>query len=204
MSALELFGVVPLEPGMTSPAPGTTLVPFRSLAAVAAPAPYRRVSADENTVAAYALVVETIYRQMPILPAPPGTIFRSQSVLSRWLELHYVALIDSFGALEGNVTARVTIRLRSAEANEDTLKEWQELANESLRALRGQADDNAVPGLGDGEPAVLARSSFLIERQRWDAFESSVRAEGKRHPHLDFALTGPWPPYDFVRMQLGN
>jgi hypothetical protein len=162
VTALQLYGVVPLEPGMNSPAGGTSLVGFRGIAAVVVPAPYRHQDPDAQAVADYAAAVERFFEPMPILPAPPGAIFRSRSVISRWLELHYLALVDALGSLEGSMQARATVSQPAAPLSEDTMKEWQGVAVESLRA------------------------------------------EEARHSHLDFALSGPWPPYDFVRMQFGS
>jgi hypothetical protein len=31
-----------------------------------------------------------------------------------------------------------------------------------------------------------------------------VSKEAQRQGSLDFTVTGPWPPYDFVRMQFGG
>jgi hypothetical protein len=207
VTALQLFGIVPLEPGMNSPVDGTSLVGFRAIAAVVAPVAYRRQDPTDESITSYAEVVEKVFEHMPILPAPPGAVFRSRSVISRWLELHYVALTDALGALEGNSSARVTIRLSEAPLTDETLKEWQALATESLRMLRGQATaiaSQSDDGNGEPTPAVLARTSFLIPRDRWPSFQSSVRAEAARHPHLEFTVSGPWPPYDFARMQFGS
>lgn len=192
---------------MNSPVPGTSLVGFRSIAAVVAPVQYRRQDPGETEVLRFAEVVEQVFAHMPILPAPPGAIFRSRSVISRWLELHYVALTDAIAALEGNAAARVTVRLKGGPVTPDTVREWQGVAVESLRMLRGHA--TGVATLSDNGGAstvedVLSRTSFLVPRERWQSFESTVRAEASRHPHLEFALTGPWPPYDFVRMQFGS
>ena len=57
---------------------------------------------------------------------------------------------------------------------------------------------------GDEEDGVVARASFLIDSQRWENFKDTVSKEAKRQSALDFRVTGPWPPYDFVRMQLGG
>jgi hypothetical protein len=53
------------------------------------------------------------------------------------------------------------------------------------------------------EAAPAARASFLIERERWDVFCDIVREEQKRLREMHVECTGPWPPYDFVRMQFG-
>jgi hypothetical protein len=52
----------------------------------------------------------------------------------------------------------------------------------------------------DGE----ASASFLVDRSRWRAFVDAVALEGQRDPALEVRLTGPWPPYDFVRLQFGG
>ena len=54
------------------------------------------------------------------------------------------------------------------------------------------------------EEGVLARASFLVDTQRWEAFKDTVSKEAQRQGSLDFQVTGPWPPYDFVRMQFGT
>jgi hypothetical protein len=80
------------------------------------------------------------------------------------------------------------------------------MAAESLRLLRSQAAATVSLPMADGddEDGVVARASFLIDTQRWQAFTDTVSAEAKRQTGLDFRVTGPWPPYDFVRMQFGG
>jgi gas vesicle protein GvpL/GvpF len=201
VGSLQLFGIIAADPGARSPAPDTILVPFRAIAALVAPAPYQRMTLDDEKVAAYAQIVEEAYRFAPILPAPPGTIFRSRSALGRWLELHYVTLSDALALVDGSSAARVTIRLREAAENEETVREWHLVATEIMRTLRGHASALTILTNAAGDERAVGTASFLVERDRWAAFETSVSAEQKRHPSLDFAMTGPWPPYDFVKMQ---
>ena len=201
VGSLQLFGIIAADPGAQSPASDTFLVPFRAIAALVAAAPYQRVTLDEDRMQAYAQTVEEAYRYAPILPAPPGTVFRSRSALGRWLELHYVTLTDALAIVEGSSAARVTIRLREAPKNDETIREWNLVATEIMRTLRGQASALTILDFPSVDDRVIGLASFLIERERWGAFEESVAAEGKRHPSLDFSVTGPWPPYDFVKMQ---
>jgi hypothetical protein len=201
VSALQLFGIIAADPGARSPAPDTSLVPFRAIAAVVAPAAYQRPTLSDERIQAYAQTVEEAFRYAPILPAPPGTIFRSRSALGRWLELHYVTLSDALALVDGSSATRVTVRLREAPENEETVREWHLVATEIMRTLRGHASALSILDSTAGDERVIGLASFLIERERWSAFEASVAAEGKRHPSLELAMTGPWPPYDFVKMQ---
>ena len=44
-----------------------------------------------------------------MLPAPPGTVFRTRENLARWLELHYFTLTQAIGMVEGHGEARLKI-----------------------------------------------------------------------------------------------
>ncbi len=78
-------------------------------------------------------------------------------------------------------------------------------AADSLKLLRGQAAATVTLPRADSDEddGVVARASFLIDTQRWELFTDIVSKESQRQPALDFHVTGPWPPYDFVRMQFG-
>jgi hypothetical protein len=51
------------------------------------------------------------------------------------------------------------------------------------------------------QPDDEAHGSFLIERGRWPTFVEAVALQGRRHASLRLECSGPWPPFDFVRMQ---
>ena len=213
VTALKLFGVAAHESTSTSAlAEGTTLVQFRSLAAVVAPTRYHRVTLDAQVMAEYTRVLEEVQTNTAVLPAPPGTIFRSRDSLMRWLELHYFTLTQTMSAIEGHGQARLTVTktvgvdpadATGAEARE-TAKQLVATASQSMRTLRGQASATVTLPAIEGETTVVAQASFLVELDKWNAFADLVAKEDQRQTALDFHLSGPWPPYDFVRMQFGG
>jgi hypothetical protein len=213
VAALKFYGVAAHESTSTTAlAEGTTLVQFRSLAAVVAPTRYHRVTLDEKEMADYTRVLEEVQSAGSVLPAPPGTIFRSRDSLMRWLELHYFTLTQTMGAIEGHAQARLTVtktagvdpdNATGAEAKEST-KQLVATASQSMRVLRGQAAATVSPPAIEGETTVVAQASFLVELDRWNAFAELVEKEDQRQTAIDFHLSGPWPPYDFVRMQFGG
>jgi hypothetical protein len=203
---LRLYGVAAAESGQaTSLADGTTLVHYRALAAIVEPSPYSVSTYGDDEMATYVRVLEESHARSSVLPAPPGTVFQSQSTLMRWLELHYFTLTEALAVVEGHTAARVSITANGNQ-EDDSRKSLAGLAAESLRLLRSQATATvSLPATdGDNEDGVVARASFLIDAQRWQAFTDTVSAEATRQPGLDFRVTGPWPPYDFVRMQFGG
>jgi hypothetical protein len=207
LSALRLYGVAAVESGhITSLAEGTSLIHYRALGAIVEPSSYTAVNLDDAEMAKYLRVFEDAYSHVSVLPAPPGTVFQSQSTLTRWLELHYFTLTEALSVIEGHAAARVSITAQASNGDGDSQKSFAALAAESLRMLRGQsAATVTLPRAeGDDEEGVVARASFLVDSQRWQVFEESVTKEARRQTSLDFKVTGPWPPYDFVRMQFGG
>lgn len=213
VAALKFYGVAAHESTSTTAlAEGTNLVQFRSLAAVVSPTRYHRVALDEKEMADYTRVLEEIQSNGSVLPAPPGTIFRSRDSLMRWLELHYFTLTQTMSAIEGHGQARLTVtktvgvdpdNATGAEAKESA-KQLLATASQSMRVLRGQAAATVLLPAIEGETTVVAQASFLVELDRWSAFAELVQKEDQRQTALDFHLSGPWPPYDFVRMQFGG
>jgi hypothetical protein len=49
-----------------------------------------------------------------------------------------------------------------------------------------------------------AEAAFLVEREQWNTFIAAIKEEQRRLPDLRFEHTGPWPPYDFVRLDLSE
>lgn len=201
-----MYGVAAVESGQAmSLADGTTLVHYRALAAIVEPSPYSVSTFGDDEMGNYQRVLEESHAHSAVLPAPPGTVFQSQSTLMRWLELHYFTLTEALSVVEGHAAARVSITTHGSR-EEDSRKGLASQAAESLRLLRSQAAATvSLPTAdGDDEDGVVARASLLIDTQRWQAFTDTVSAEAQRQPALDFHVTGPWPPYDFVRMQFGG
>jgi len=109
--AIRLFGVVDADEthahayahahGHTGvPTPGTELVTFRDLGAVVEPATFTAKELDDEALGAYIRVVDAAAERGPIVPAPPGTVFRNVATLRHWLELHYATLHETLGVIE--------------------------------------------------------------------------------------------------------
>lgn len=213
VNSLKFYGVAAHESsGAHTLAEGTQLIQFRSLAAIVAPARYHRVTLDEKEMNDYTRVLEEVQGVATVLPAPPGTIFRSRDSLMRWLELHYFTLTQTMSSVEGHGQARLTItktvgvdpdNATGAEAKESA-KQLVATAAQSMRILRGQAAATVTLPPVEEETSIVAQASFLVELDHWNSFADLVAKEDQRQTALDFHLSGPWPPYDFVRMQFGG
>lgn len=225
---LRLYGVASLESaGSTTPlAAETELVAFRDMGAVVAPAPYNASAVSPHDLEHYAAIVGDVAARHSVLPAPPGTVFRSREALLNWLELHYFTLAEALDYVADRTVARVTVRrgdphdaatattpavtaapatlrLTLDDGETPLVSDLVSLAADALRDLRREAVALIVLRAGPeaASPDDTAHGSFLIERTRWDAFVEAVAVQGRRHASLRLECSGPWPAYDFVHMQ---
>jgi len=233
-SGVRLYGIVnALEAeGHTMP-DGACIVPYRDLAAITTECSpgeafsWRRTPTPPN-IDTYRAVIEAVFEQCSIVPAPPGIIFRSRQAIVRWMELHYVALSDAHAFIDGRAVGRVHVERRApslagANVRHERLA-GEAVAREVFRSLSGHAITwtpigGVAPGQTGEYPAVQpaagatadlpvasdgSQASFLIDRAHWSDFEAAVAEEDRRDDALGVWVSGPWPPYDFVRLQFGG
>jgi hypothetical protein len=204
LSALRLYGVAASDSKAVSLAADTSVVQFRHIAAIVEPAEYSKAEITGEELERYTRIVEEVYAQTTILPAPPGTVFKSRDNLLRWMELHYFTLVEALGQVEGHSAGRVVLSVAEAPKNDEAAKKFQTLASEALRTFRKSSAATMTHELDEADEGVIAKASFLVDSEKWQEFADAVSAEAKRHREFEFHLTGPWPPYDFVQMQFAG
>jgi len=172
----------------------------RNLVALVEPAASARPALADDDVRAHHAAVAAAFARHGVLPAPPGTVFRSDAALRKWMELHYVTLGDALDFVDGRAAARVHVAPRGGPSDAVAPTPAGDAAGDVFRALRRLAAASVTLS-GDG---ASASASFLVERARWGAFMDAVAEEDARGGALAVTVSGPWPPYDFVRMQFGG
>ncbi|HXT16285.1 MAG TPA: GvpL/GvpF family gas vesicle protein [Gemmatimonadaceae bacterium] len=183
----------------------TMIVPFRDLSAVVTE---QRVfaldDAGDAEVERHRAIVDAAFHRSAVLPAPVGAVFRSADVLKRWMELHYVSLNDALQFVEDREVARVHVVRADGKGGElEAGSDLAAAAAESFRALRRRAVA-AVPLRLEEVTGLVLSAAFLVERDLWKDFGKAVEEQQDAHHLLHFDVTGPWAPYDFVRMQFGG
>jgi hypothetical protein len=201
--ALNLYGVTFTEPHeVRPPVPDTYLVAVRDLAAVCGDGDYSRREPTQERVAAHAAMVREYALRGAVLPAPVGVVFRHREAVERWMELHYVALSDALSFVDNRVVGRVHVWRPGAPEDREAGSDLAAVAAESLRVLR-RAAVATVPLRLEKVTGIVLSAAYLVEQELWKEFAAEVEEQGRRAPNLRFELTGPWPPYDFIQMQLG-
>ena len=204
-NALRFYGITDVEHhAHAGGSDGTELLAFRDLAAIVSAADYSAAPPAGEVIEQYRRVVDDVFARAPVLPAPVGTVFRSRETLTRWLELHYVTLTEALTFVSDRAEARVHVARINGRADErETGSDVAAAAADAFRTLRRQSVA-AVPLKGEHLTGIVLSSAFLLDKELWNDFVASVDDQRQRNPGLAFELTGPWPPFDFVRMQYGG
>jgi hypothetical protein len=209
--ALQLYGVLAHDGTAVSPIPGSAVVTLRELAAVVRQVPYERLDATTEAIEDYRRVVESAFRDHAVLPAPFGTVFKWRESLLHWMEIHYVALVDAIGFVHDRAMARVRVERAKlppealTETREARVQDFESTVFDSFRFLKRNAIACVTfPPQGTPPNSKSAEASFLVEREKWGVFADAVEEEQRRLPEFAIEQTGPWPPYDFVRLQFGG
>jgi hypothetical protein len=202
-SALELFGVALLDGGdLGLQRDGIEVVSVRDLAALVTPTSYHRMEPEDRDFERHAGVLEGVAKRHPVAPAPVGTVFKGRDTLVRWLELHYHALHEALTFLDGRMVTRVHVVRRETKLP-GVGSDLAAAAADVFKMLRMQAAA-VVPLKTEYLTGIVLSGAFLVERERLDSFTGAVAEAAQSHHELDVQLTGPWPPYDFVRLDLGG
>ena len=202
--ALNLFGVT-VNDGHTAHVHVDDIqtITVRDLAAICGTTEYRQLVIDDAAIQHHREVIAAYALRGPVLPAPTGVVFRSPEAVLGWLELHSGALSEALSYVENRVAARVHISRADNPSAQVVTADVDGVAADSIRALRAAAVAT-LPLRADRSAGIVMTAAFLVEQDLWEQFMAEVDALAKRSTGVSFVLTGPWPPYDFVQMQLGS
>jgi hypothetical protein len=180
-------------------------VSFRELSAVVSEqTAFATGEPSAESIANHRRIVDVAFQRGAVLPAPVGVVFRAADVLTRWMELHYVSLTSALEYVEDRAVARVHVH--RADGKSDATEQESDLAaqgTEAMRALRRRAVAT-IPLRSDDKGRLPLGASFLVERDNWKDFVAGAEEQQDAHPALRLTVTGPWAPYDFVRMVFGG
>lgn len=155
-----------------------------------------RAGSGSDALRLHARIVEALLDRSAVLPLPFGIRARRRSAVEALLAERADELRDALDFLENAYELRLHVRRRSRGTGEEAPPGLGRLFEE-LRVRARAARRLSTRGGSD------LSAAFLVPRGEWIRFvERATEWEGL-HPDLEVDVTGPWPPYDFVRVEAG-
>ena len=172
------------------------LIEHRGLAALVHVVPYRLPDWENGRIREHSATIERAMRRCTIVPAPFGIVFRDREHVIEFLNDQHIALEEALAYLDGAFEMRLHIQA-SGRRPEATDREQADQAAAFYTALRRRSRAAfTFPATGQR----ILSAAFLVNRAEWVSFVEYADELDADHPEFQFDLTGPWPPYDFVRM----
>ncbi len=172
------------------------VVRYRDLAALVYPGPLRVEAVRQDDVLAHHRRLDAMLQRETVLPAPFGIGFEGERDVVRLLREQHDDLLDGLGFVEGRWEFRLHITRASGDVPEALA---HDLATHVYAELR-KISHAALP-FPRGEAGAFS-AAFLVDRVATRGFLEKVDGLGDASPDLSMDATGPWPAYDFVRVQV--
>lgn len=143
-------------------------------------------------------IVRELADRGTVLPLSWGFVARDRQAVRRFLRESRERLEEGLEFLDGGVELRLHVRPREGSDVGPQLREV--FLSGMLQSLRAHARSaRRLPADHDAG----ADAAFLVERDGWERFRERALRWEERGPGVELEVTGPWPPYDFVRLDSG-
>lgn len=184
----------------------------------------------EQKIRAHEQVLEAALSKGAVVPCRFCTLYRDERDLRRFLSDHAETLAEALRRVEGRVELGVKAfasvaesddeasRARSGRAYLEARRREQQIREERSRSratLAGDIHDRLLSAADDGvlldlqSPEVSGREAEMVFNGAYlvgdhGRFEAALSAVAHDQDDVELELTGPWPPYNFVPVELGR
>lgn len=181
----------------------------------------------ERHVRAHQTVLEALLSLTTVVPMRFGSIFSTRTFLRQMLEDNADALKECLEGVRGKLewglklyrmaeekteappahSGRDYLLRRSAQIREaeDAEAAAASIAQDVYERL-AKCSDGAVflKNRRDGDALLLLNAAYLVSDDRREEFKSRARTLQHAHPGLVLEITGPWPAYNFTKLDVAG
>lgn len=206
-------------------------ISYKDLKALVGKVPAQVYEPKEENVVEHQRVLEKVMKNSTVIPMSFGTTFKSEGDVTELLKQTYSSLKNILKDIKGRIEMGVKvfwdeekmIKIAAEEIPEEQLekenvsyqeriekgqeiesilekykKKYTEDIHEKLKtcSVASRANDNISEDM-------IFNAAFLIEKNRESDFDEKMQELGKKYEgELEFRYSGPWPPYNFVNIEL--
>lgn len=170
---------------------------YRDFAPVVSNAAVKKYEASDEEVELHRKVVEQVMKEHSVLPVAYGMAFKNKKLLLIAMSVGYKAMKKAMNEVDNRVELGVKLFLPKENATWDGKEKCKSVFLETLKKKAVQSKELKL-----FSERLILNTSFLIDRDKINDFSSEVEQLGNKYPDLKIQYSGPWPPYNFVDIQI--
>jgi hypothetical protein len=176
-------------------------VPYRDVAAVVSDSPLKDYEMTEDNTRRHEAVLRQVMEEHAVVPVEFGTVIKNEKILKRLLTKAYGHAKECLKLVDNMVELGVKAVLEEDIVFVDPKKRKEYISN-ILESLNTRAKQAVTADLFSDR--LLLNASFLVNREKIDAFSTEVTQLQEKYPMLKMLYSGPWAPYNFVYIKIGT
>ena len=170
---------------------------YRDFAPVMSNAAVKKYEAIDEEVELHRKVVEQVMKEHSVLPVAYGMAFKNKKLLLIAMSVGYKAMKKAMNEVDNRVELGVKLFLPKENATWDGKEQCKSVFLETLKKKAVQSKELKL-----FSERLILNTSFLIDRDKINDFSSEVEQLGNKYQDLKIQYSGPWPPYNFVDIQI--
>ena len=171
---------------------------YKDFAPVVSDSAMKKYDIDEDDIRAHKTVMERVMEEYSVLPVAYGMVFKNKKLLTISMKAGYRAMKKAIDSVDDRVELGLKVLL--PQNAEDLNGKTESCRSEIMKSLGGIAAD--VRSLKLFSDRLLLNTSFLVDSDKVDDFSNKVRQLAHDYDSLNIQYSGPWPPYNFVDIQI--
>ncbi len=170
---------------------------YKDFAPVVSSAAVKKYEVSDEEVELHRKVVEQVMKEHSVLPVAYGMVFKNKKLLLVAMSAGYKAMKKAMSEVDNKVELGVKVFLPKEAASWDGKEKCKSDFMEALRKKAAQSKELKL-----FSDRLIMNASFLVDRNKIDGFSGEVEQLGNKYPDIKIQYSGPWPPYNFVDIQI--
>ncbi len=170
---------------------------YKDFAPVVSSAAVKKYEVSDEEVELHRKVIEQVMKEHSVLPVAYGMVFKNKKLLLVAMSAGYKAMKKAMSEVDNKVELGVKVFLPKEAASWDGKEKCKSDFMEALRKKAAQSKELKL-----FSDRLIMNASFLVDRNKIDGFSGEVEQLGNKYPDIKIQYSGPWPPYNFVDIQI--
>ena len=146
-------------------------------------------------------VIRNIMDKFTVIPAEFGTTIKNEMILKNLTIKSYSTLKECFKLVDNKIELGVKVVLKKGIILPPNVKD--QYVSDISESFNAKAKQMTKGDLFSNR--LILNSSFLVEKELVDEFSEEVeRLQSKYGDQLNFLYSGPWAPYSFIYLKIGE